>query len=156
MTSRSMTSRLVGAVALVVAIAVPAMADTPKDRANRISQDIMSPFCPGVTLHDCPSDAAIDLRVKIESWARDGMSDSAIYDKLESEYDSLRAVPGGGLGVLAWVLPALAVLGGGIVAVRASKRWSERASATEPDELAPEDRERIESELEILRRGEAT
>ena len=45
---------------------------TPEDVANEISEKIMSPYCPGVTLHDCASGAAVDLRSDIAGWAEDG------------------------------------------------------------------------------------
>ena len=43
---------------VVLALAGPVSAQSPEDLANDISQKVMSPFCPGVTLHDCPSQSA--------------------------------------------------------------------------------------------------
>jgi len=53
--------RLIAAVATcLILLAAPAAA-APEDVANDISNEIMSPFCDGVTLHDCPSQEALDL-----------------------------------------------------------------------------------------------
>ncbi len=80
---------------VVLALASPVSAQSPEDLANDISQKVMSPFCPGVTLHDCPSQSALDMRDRIEGYARSGMSEAAIMDRLEAEYGD--GDPGGTL-----------------------------------------------------------
>ena len=147
---------LVVAMLLVPFLALPASA-APEDVANKISAEIMSPFCPGVTLHDCPSDSAVALRDRITEMAERGMSREEIMAELEAEYGpTIRATPGtSGSGLLAWVLPGVALLLGAIGAWTLSRRWSSApASAPQPPSLAPRDRQRLDGELAKLR-GEA-
>jgi cytochrome c-type biogenesis protein CcmH len=117
----------------------------------------MSPYCPGVTLHDCPSDAAIALRERIEGWARDGLSRAQIMDRLEAEFGAgIRArPPTSGRGLLAWLLPVVAVMGGLAIAWLVARRWSARRATPAIDEPvgSPSERARIEAELAALRGG---
>lgn len=150
-------SLLTGALILSVMLAAPgAAAETPEDVANRISGEVMSPFCPGVTLHDCPSDAATEKRIEIEGWARAGWSEERIFAQLEEDFGSnIRANPSGARGLWAWAIPA-AVLGAGVVgAMSLSKRWTKRLGAEAPIAIAPEDHQRVESDLEELRKESA-
>lgn len=150
------------ALALLVVLA-PAAQAAPEDVANRISENIMSPFCPGVTLHDCPSPQADDLRERIRGWAADGMSEERIMDRLVAEYgEEVRAIPpGDGGGIAAWAVPALVALAGAGFAGTLARRWTlarererkredleARRSLREP---TPEQRERLNAELAIQR-----
>jgi cytochrome c-type biogenesis protein CcmH len=140
----------------VVVLAPPAPAQDPADVATDVSNEVMSPFCPGVTLHDCPSPAAVELRRRIEDWARSGMSEARILERLEAEYgpEIRGAPPARGAGLLAWLLPALAVLLGAGVAITLARHWSARPStATPAPSVGHEDRARLEAELAALREG---
>lgn len=151
---------LVLALGLTLAIAPPANA-APEDVANRISERVMSPFCPGVTLHDCPSPQADALRERIRDWAAAGLSEDRIMDRLVVEYgEEVRAVPpGDGGGITAWVVPALVALAGATTAGFLARRWTkarERERQTEDlearrryRELTPEQRERLDAELAL-------
>jgi cytochrome c-type biogenesis protein CcmH len=132
----------------------------PQDVANDISEQIMSPFCPGVTLHDCPSDSAVALRDRITAMAEDGFTRSQIMSELLEEYGpTLRAEPPrSGSGLLAWVLPALAALAAGAVAWTMLRKWS-HVPAT-PDgydagaHITDSDRRRLDAELKKFRGAE--
>lgn len=148
-------TRLVARAALgLLLVASPAAAGGAEDLANRISAEVMSPYCPGVTLHDCPSDAAVQLRDRILGWARDGWSRERILDRLEAEYGaSIRSTPpASGAGLGAWVTPAVAVGAGLIAAAAAARRWSRRRSVEEdPGEPTPAQRSRLDAELARMR-----
>jgi cytochrome c-type biogenesis protein CcmH len=141
-------------VATIFAVAsAPATAfATPEDVANDISSQIMSPFCPGVTLHECPSEQAIELRERIVAWAAAGWSRDRILDTLEAEFGpQIRAVPPAeGRGLLAWLLPALGAVAGVALAWTLARRWSSRNSAP-PPRASEEDRRRVNAELARLR-----
>ena len=157
------------ALALLVAVTVtgPAQA-APEDVANRISGEIMSPYCPGVTLHDCPSPQADELRERIRGWAASGWSDDRIMDELVAQFgESIRAVPAADRGgITAWLLPALVALSGMSIATFLARRWTRaRALEREKEELAarralrdttPEQRRRLEAELAAQRAEMAT
>jgi cytochrome c-type biogenesis protein CcmH/NrfF len=144
------------AVVLVALAAAPALA-APEDVANEISTQIMSPYCPGVTLHDCPSDAAVALRAKIVEWVEDGFSRAQIMSALEAEFDrTIRARPPfGGSGLLAWLLPGIAALGGAALGWWFLRKWVQvpaRPEGYDPDvHITEQDRKRLDVELNKLR-----
>ena len=146
---------LTGIVLFIALGGGPASA-SPEDLATSIASEVMSPFCPGVTLENCPSDAAAALRTRIVSWAEDGQTRSQIMDRLVDEYGvTIRALPPAeGSGLWAWLAPGIAVLVGALVAGVLARRWSRRrrdASDSEPVELPGDMRARLDDELRVLR-----
>lgn len=157
---------LVVALCALVLCAAPAQA-APEDVANRLSGEIMSPYCPGVTLHDCPSKEADALRERIRDWAAAGWSDDRIMNELVAQYgESIRALPpADGGGITAWVIPGLvAIVGAGFAGVLA-RRWTrarerdradeELAVRRELREVTPEQRARLAAELAAQRGRES-
>lgn len=145
-------------VAFLFALAPQAVAAGPEDVANDISNNVMSPFCPGVTLHDCPSETALELRAEIEEWASSGMGRAEIMAELETQFGpEIRAVPqASGSGLFAWLLPAVGVLAAAALGIVLSKRWSGGNGAEIELAGAPptsEERNRLERELRGLRDG---
>jgi cytochrome c-type biogenesis protein CcmH/NrfF len=148
------------AAVLVLLLASPAAA-TPEDVANDIAANVMSPFCPGVTLHDCPSQEAQALRDRIERWARQGQSEAQILTRLESDYGvGIRSTPpAAGGGWLAWALPGAGLLVGLVLGWMLLQRWTSRAAKkgapregpTGRQEVGESDRRRLERELAIFR-----
>ena len=143
-------------VALTVTAAPAVALAAPEDVANAVAHEVMSPYCPGVTLHDCPSSSAQEMRAEIVAWAEDGMDKGAILERLEAEFGpSIRAVPRAeGAGLLAWLLPALAVVAGAGVAVVLARRWTNRSPApvAPAGPVPPEAGARLSAELDRLRR----
>ncbi|HWC15206.1 MAG TPA: cytochrome c-type biogenesis protein CcmH [Actinomycetota bacterium] len=152
--------RLVAFVLVMMPLAVPSALAAPQDVANQISADVMSPFCPGLTLHDCPSDAAVALRERITKMAEAGYDRAAIMTELERDYGpTIRAVPDPrGSGLLAWLLPITVTIAAGATAWLLLRRWAREPAPVEgydPDvHITPKDRRRIDHELAKLR-GEA-
>jgi cytochrome c-type biogenesis protein CcmH len=144
--------RLVAFVAAAVLIgATPALA-APEDIANEVSAEIMSPFCDGVTLHDCPSQAALDLRDQIQTWAEDGWSKSRIIAELEDRFGpGIHATPQDSEGVGAWALPVGALLVGIALLAWLAPKWTKRRRDEEPPPVDAADHARIERELAALR-----
>ncbi len=149
--------RFASALAVVLVLWPGLAAAAPEDVANDVSEQIMSPFCPGVTLHDCPSDSAVALRDRIQALAEEGLGRGEIITVLEREYGAaIRAVPpASGSGLFAWVLPGLAALAGAGIGWLLLRRWV-HAPAT-PDgsdetvHVSPGDRQRLDAELKKLR-----
>lgn len=82
-------------------------------RAHSISRQVMSPYCPGRTLADCPSPDAGALRQEIRELVGSGRDESAILSALRERYgDAVVGVPEG-----AWAnaLPVIVLLLGGLV-----------------------------------------
>lgn len=138
--------------AALLVIAGPVHAANPEDIANDVAQEVMSPFCDGVTLHDCPSRAALDLRDDIEEWARAGWSKARIMDELEEQFGPrIHATPQSSQGLAAWVLPGAALVAGLIAAAVLAARWSRRRGDGDVAPVPATDHARVERELAALR-----
>ena len=142
---------VVVATALVLAISAPAVA-APEDIANEISQEVMSPFCDGVTLHDCPSQAALDLREQIQTWTEDGWTKTRIVGELEDRFGpGIHATPQDSEGVGAWALPVGALILGLVLLALLATRWTRRRRDDDPPSVDAADHARVERELAALR-----
>lgn len=133
-----------------VLAAGPALAAGPDQAANDLSAEIMSPFCPGVTLHECPSAEAIELRNEIETWFRAGSSEDEIMARLEAEYGrGIRATPAPeGMGLAAWVVIAAAVLAAVATGAVLIRKWShDRQAEPATAQIDATDRLRLDEEL---------
>ena len=136
---------------VVLVLGASAAIAAPQDVANEISNEIMSPYCDGVTLHDCPSRAAADLREQIEGWARAGWTKAEIIAELEERFGQrVHATPQRSEGLEAWVLPGVALLLGLIGVGFLAKKWSSSRPAT-TEEVQPADHARVERELAAMR-----
>ncbi|MEZ5419516.1 MAG: cytochrome c-type biogenesis protein CcmH [Vicinamibacterales bacterium] len=123
--------RLLNAVllgALVVGVTVPAAAQTTaRQQASDLSRELMSPFCPGKLLADCTSSYAGELREAIATRLAGGEPVAAIKADLVRQYgkEILGAPPAEGVGLLAWLLPALlavsSAVGVGLKVARAAR-----------------------------------
>jgi cytochrome c-type biogenesis protein CcmH len=121
--------------------------------AQALFREVMSPFCPGLTLADCPSPNAFTLRDEIEARLKQGESRDAIVDELVAKYGTpILADPSETpIGSVVWGVPialsALAALGLAWFLRRAT-----RPPAEEPLAVAgpPGLRDRLEEELDKL------
>jgi cytochrome c-type biogenesis protein CcmH/NrfF len=96
-------------VCAFVLAAAPADADEAGARAHSLARSLMSPFCPGLLLADCQSSRAQELRAEIRGRFGRGETRDQIENDLVARFGPhVRAVPtSAGVGLLAWVLPAL-------------------------------------------------
>lgn len=91
----------------------------------------MSPYCPGANLRDCTSGQAQVLRDEIRAWVTEGHSESWITDRMVERFgeEILAAPPFRGFGILAWVMPVVALLLGLAFVVAYLKRQNRMALA---------------------------
>jgi len=131
-------------------VAAASASDAP-EWAHQLPNELMSPFCPGVTLAECTSSSAASLNMWIVVQAAAGRSEDDIREELYERYgDQIRPTPKAeGIGIAAYVLPVVAFLaGGGLVAVFLKR--STRAAGEGGDEpTLPLDPE-VESKLDAL------
>lgn len=94
----------------------PAVVDA---RAQEIYGTIMSPYCPGRLLKDCPSSQASELKRSIRGELEAGTEPEVVLQNLERRYgDSISALPGkDAMGLLAWLAPVIFLVLGGIILV---------------------------------------
>jgi cytochrome c-type biogenesis protein CcmH len=131
--------------------------------ARQVYDGVMSPFCPGLLLANCPSPQADSLRRAVARRAAAGESRAHLIADLVATYgDGIRAAPASrGFGLVAWLAPALVLVGGAAGVARWLTRTVRPAPAaplsplpgSEPD--PPHDAARAElAALDaLLRRG---
>jgi len=129
--------RSAAALIAVLAVAGIARADDldveQLRRARGLAHELMSPFCPGRTLADCPSANAEPVKAQIRDWVAIGLTDAEIHERLQDEYGDV--VEGGprsqATALLPWILLGMAAvwLGWVIVRLRARGREVEAAAA---------------------------
>ena len=147
--------RLIVLLVIVLAIIpggiVSAQREDSIDRqAQEIYGNIMSPFCPGRLLRDCPSAAAGELKDKIALDLASGISPVAITQELIKRYgDQVRAVPAHrGIGELAWWLPLLFLLAGFLLVLSWLRLHKGSRHEEQSTPLDPAIQRRIDKELE--------
>ncbi len=142
-------------VFLVSILIGPAALASPESRANDVAADIMSPFCPGVTLHECPSAAARELHARIKGWFADGWTRTEVMRELEGEYGTgIRAAPEPrGSGLIVWLLPTLALVAGGTTVSILLRRWvAKPPPESQSISVSENEHALVERELAALRR----
>lgn len=121
-------------------------ASAEQDWAYALPDALMSPFCPGISLADCPSPQAAELRRWILEQEKDGRSEKAVKAELFQVYgDRLRQAPkASGVGLVAYVVPAAVfLLGGALLAAFLvhQRRRAAKAREAGPGIPVPEDPE---------------
>ncbi len=107
------------AIALLSLAAGTAGAAEKAGWAYGLANSLMSPYCPGRSLPDCPSPQAAQLREWIVAQEGLGRERSEVERELVDRYGEtiLQAPRARGFGLAAWVMPLLAVAAGGVVVV---------------------------------------
>jgi cytochrome c-type biogenesis protein CcmH/NrfF len=125
-------------------------------QATAIARQTMSPFCPGRTLADCPSEYAGEWRRDIQRMLVAGRSPAEIQDELERRAGAnLSGIPARDTSY--WVPAAFALLGVAVLgtifvrlrrsAPKAGAPQAAEDSASDADKSTSIDDERLEAEL---------
>lgn len=157
---RSSVKTVVRALCIFGVIGVtPLLADPRSDALDReaasMYQQVFSPFCPGRSLNDCPSQKAAELKTEMRAKLEAGESSEAILQEVFTRFgDQYRAVPAfTGVGMLVWLVPVSFVVVGLMVALAVSKS-RKKIGLVAPVILQPsvssEDERRIQEELSKL------
>ena len=122
---------------LAVVLAAGTAAQAPADvdtAADQLFNRVMSPYCPGKLLAACGSGQADTLRQEVRQELAAGKPADAIEAELYYRFgDSIRSEPKkSGVGLLAWVVPALVLLGSGVWLIL----WLRRAGQPRPEPAA--------------------
>lgn len=82
-----------------------------------LADELMSPYCPGRALSECPSPQAEDLRRWILDQASAGRSRAEVEAELYGEWgDTLRQAPRAeGVGLVAYLIPVAVILAGAVL-----------------------------------------
>jgi cytochrome c-type biogenesis protein CcmH len=129
---------IVVGIAVVVLIVRSQPDMSPTARADRLGQQLACPVCDGQSIADSNSPQSRAIREDIPRRIAAGQSDAEIRAYYVSKYGErvLETPSNSGLGLVAWGVPALAVILGGVAIVVAVRRWSNapRLTATDEDE----------------------
>jgi cytochrome c-type biogenesis protein CcmH/NrfF len=120
--------------------------------SSELESELMSPYCPGRSLVECPSPQATELRLWIQAQERAGVPRSEVEARLIEEYgDMLRHSPRAeGWGLFAYLVPGGALLAGGVIVVAFLGRRGPPGPPSGPPPAAPADPElarEVEREL---------
>ena len=121
--------------------------------SSELESELMSPYCPGRSLTECPSPQATELRLWIQAQERAGVPREAVEARLFDEFgDQLRHAPrADGFGLWAYLVPAGALLAGGalvLVFLRRQRGAASEAAAAAPRLPDPDLERRLDEELE--------
>jgi cytochrome c-type biogenesis protein CcmH len=129
------------AAVLVLAVVVLVGRSQPDDsaaaRTRRVSAQLKCPDCEGESVAVSNTRIARDIRAGIRARIDDGASDDAVLDYYLARYPDARLRPSSdGIGIVAWAVPVVAIVGalGGLWF--ALRRWSRqpRLAASADDE----------------------
>ena len=125
-------------VSLAVLVVRSRPDNSPAARANRLEHQLACPVCEGQSVADSNAPQSRAIRDDIPRRIAAGQSDAEIRAFYVARYTEriLETPSNSGLGLVAWGLPALAVILGLAGIVVAVRRWSHtpRLAATDEDE----------------------
>jgi cytochrome c-type biogenesis protein CcmH len=126
-------------------VAVSSAAAAPPNAAD-LEAELVCPVCE-TTLDQSNAPVAERMKTFIRARIAAGDSEQEIKDALVAQFGPgvLAEPPGGGFGLLAWLLPLLALAGGAVAVALLVRSWSRRRES-----LAAEPAERLDPELERL------
>jgi cytochrome c-type biogenesis protein CcmH len=144
------------ALVLALVLTAASAAAQPRDldaRAHQIFTSVMSPYCQGLLLADCPSRAAFELRLDIRARLEAGETPADIEQSLYHRFgDVIRAVPPpSGSGLVLRLVPVVVLLLSlaALMLFLARARAGEQGPPPRP-ELDRAMEERLNQELEDL------
>ena len=124
----------------------------PPEWAYGMAHDVMSPFCPGVTLAECPSPQAYELRLWILMQSSAGASrdeiETVLYDRFGEQIRSAPRAEGWGLA--AYAIPLLGFLVGGAVVILFLRKWVAPGRPPAESEMPRSAPSPVDPELERL------
>jgi len=135
--------RLALVLLALVALASAASAASDGGFSRELESELMSPYCPGRSLIECPSPQATELRLWIQAQEEAGVSRSDVEARLFEQFgDQLRHSPRAeGWGLWAYLVPGLAMLAGGVLVLGFLRRRPAALAA------APASAARVDPEL---------
>jgi cytochrome c-type biogenesis protein CcmH len=145
-------SRLLLALAVACALLLPSgavAADPPK--AADLEAELVCPVCE-TTLDQSNAPVAERMKAFIRVRIAAGNTEDEIKDALVAEFGPgvIATPPKSGFGLLAWLLPLVALVVGAVVVGLLVREWSRRRVSGEPEPDAPLDPElsrRVDEEL---------
>jgi cytochrome c-type biogenesis protein CcmH len=143
-------TRLALATALGALLVGVGPAEAAPPNAADLEAELVCPVCE-TTLDQSNAPVAERMKTFIRVRIAAGDGEEEIKDALVAEFgpEVLAKPPGGGFGLLAWLLPLGALVGGAIAVGLLIRVWSRRAGSNEPadEQLDPELERLVDEEL---------
>ena len=140
----------VALLAVLGALVVAGTATAAPPNAADLEAEIVCPVCE-TTLDQSNAPIAQKMKTFIRVRIAAGDSESEIKDALVAQFGSkvIAEPPGGGFGLLAWLLPLTALLGGAVVVGLLIRSWSRRRGPPADDDadLGPQLERLVDEEL---------
>jgi cytochrome c-type biogenesis protein CcmH/NrfF len=126
--------RVLGLAIALCAFALPAAAADADSWHYDMWNSMMSPYCPGRSLLDCPSGQATELREWIAEQEKLGRRREDVEAQLYDQFGDviLQAPKASGFGLAAYVTPVIGIAVGAFVLVTFLRRQAARAQAAPP------------------------
>jgi len=137
------------ALAAVLGAVLAGAASAAPPNAADLEAELVCPVCE-TTLDQSNAPVAERMKTFIRVRIAAGDSEQEIKDALVAEFGTevLAEPPGGGFGLLAWLLPLGALVGGAIAVGLLIRAWSRRDAQPQPvSELGPELDRLVDDEL---------
>ena len=138
------------AVALLLLLLLAGSSSAAPPKAANLESELVCPVCE-TTLDQSNAPIAQRMKAFIRARIAAGDSEQEIKDTLVAQFGTevLAEPPGGGFGLLAWLLPLGAVVGGALVIALLIRTWSRRRPPPEPpdDRLDPQLERLVDDEL---------
>lgn len=121
---------------LVIAPPTPAAAQGMDEQAHAIAKELRCPICQGLSVADSPTELARQMRAIIRDKLAQGESREAIIRYFVERYGEgvMMAPPPRGLGLLAWLVPGVALLAGLAIVGLVLRSWLRGAPTARDDE----------------------
>lgn len=114
---------------------LPALAQEEPDfdRVNNIAKELNCPTCTGINLSDCRTLTCEQWREQIDELVDEGYNDQEVLNYFSTRYGDqvLQEPPRRGFSLLIWILPVVALIGGGTWLVITLRKWRQ-----EPEPVA--------------------
>jgi cytochrome c-type biogenesis protein CcmH len=139
-----------GAAIVMVAVRGPAPARSMSERVREVAAGLRCPVCQNLSVADSPSTLAVEMRATIAQQLGAGMTPDAIRGQFVASYGEwiLESPPKRGIDLLAWLVPALLVLGGLVAGALAVRRWTlDRSPGREGRSISAGDRAMLDRAL---------
>jgi cytochrome c-type biogenesis protein CcmH len=104
-----------------------------------LAHELMSPYCPGRTLAECPSEKADTLRMWLHVQEASGRPVDEVKAELVERFgDTVLSAPRPeGFGLAAYFLPVLAFLAGGLLVAHFLRKQTREAATRSGEAVAP-------------------
>lgn len=124
---------------LALAAASDGAAREPEGWSYDLAHELMSPYCPGRTLAECPSGKADTLRAWLQAQETSGRGKDEVEAELVARFgvQILSAPPPEGFGLAAYFVPVLAFVAGGVVVAHFLRKQTREAAAAPRPKPAP-------------------